>query len=250
VGRVFHLGRPAYGGGLSVSSLQRALLGMRKDLNTATLSYHAYELLFLAFQARKRALAYAGRDAGTPDSTVAVVMAAAAVQAFASEFVHYVRRAEACLPAEYTFPAALTEAADEIADQMRSQRDSHLAYVRAWRALGRPRSDDPAAVDRELRLLLRLRNAIVHVVPAVDSQHDGTQAVNTLANRGIADRCRPGEEYAWIHRINVPKVSGWACEVAYAVIMATLEAAPRIADPFDVLDTPRRVYANRGRLDS
>lgn len=205
-----------------------------------TLQIHSYELFLMARKASRAALA-ARPGTFVSDSIVAVVLAAAAVEAFPNELSHHVevRRMSFADWAPGVVSSELSDCADRLRCLEGNRQSVSKKYLEASCALGQP-----FARDREpfqgLRDLMCLRNEIVHLKPSVSGRlHKGARVAEALERRGIARRHHSGADISWLHLVAAPEVGAWACGAALAIIKAVLALSkapePPSPDPLEGL---------------
>jgi transcriptional regulator with XRE-family HTH domain len=206
-----------------------------------TLHLHATQVLLLAFRARNRAIKeYADRAQRedttsilTPDSNVAIVLAAASTEAFVNELAEYVGLSRQNASEWRHLPQAVLAAADEVFAAEDARERVTDKYVFAAGALSKP-FDKGALLFQDFVRLVALRNAIMHIKPArLDIEHSGEQVAEQLATRGLAKKRAETFGLPWFDRLQTPGVARWACESGRNIILAMLE---RIAIPAGVWD--------------
>ena len=213
-----------------------------------TLSFHSGELLIIAYQARNRAVIDGNRPTAlTMDSILAVVVAAAAAEAFINELADHalIWREAASDWAPAAVSAELYAAALAIQQSESSNGSVIDKYLLASAQLPGDRLTKGAPPFQEFVLLSRLRDAIMHTKPAHDEDgHAGTQVTDALAQRGIAIKLDPNVGFSWFNRIEVPAVAQWACETARAIILALLNQIPSGTLDRDAVATLRELFRN------
>lgn len=214
-----------------------------------TLSFHSVELLLIAFAARNRAYVDFQRpNALTSDSITAIVLSAAASEAFVHELADHIevwgRNASRWAPDAISPPLAAYAAA------MSELEESHapvtLKYLVAALALSGHAFVRDRAPFQDFADLIRLRNALMHMKPASsDDPHQGRRITEALAQRGIAIKVEPTTQFPWLNRLEVPAVAEWACTTSRAMILAVLDLIPPgndFADPVASLATQFRTH--------
>ena len=205
-----------------------------------TLSYHCLELLLIAYNARNRAILDAQRpNALTPDSIVAVVMAAASTEAFINKFAEHIAIfRENSIDVYSPSVLACSDVIDELEDSKAQVTAKYLIASLTLSGIAFARNKAPF---QDFATLIRLRNAIRHAKPASsEDSHPGTKITDGLAQRGIATPLEPGVSFAWFNRLEVPGVARWACESARLMIVGTLDllpaTPPNAINPFEWLN--------------
>ena len=190
-------------------------------------SFQACQVLLHACRARNRALneererAAKGENAAlTSDSITAIVLAAAATEAFINEFAELIGlyRQNARDWAELT--RETIAAADAIFEVEFLKGSIDEKYMAASKALGH-RFDRGAAPFQAFEQLVNLRNAIMHIKSTrAGERHSGQRITADLVQRGIAFD-RPGlQTLPWFDKLQSPPAAVWACESALAIILA------------------------------
>jgi hypothetical protein len=210
-------------------------------------SYHALELLLIAHQARNRAIEDAKRpNALTTDSVVAIVMAAAASEAFVNEFAEYIiiSREAASESLRNTVTPAMSACADAIEELEDSKAPVTGKYLIASLVLCGASFPKDRAPFQDFAELIRLRNSIMHIKPATgdDANHQGTRITDSLAQRGIATRKEPDVGYPWLNRLEVSAVASWACGAARDIIVAIIDMLPTPNEAYDPFEILRKSY--------
>lgn len=209
---------------------------LARELTVPTLSFHSLELLIIAHVSRNRAREDAQRpNALTLDAIVAVVMAAAAAEAFINELADHIRawRDATSDWAPDTVTPAMSACADVIEELEDSQSPVTTKYLLASLALCGKSFPKDRAPFQAFAELMRLRNEIMHAKVAREDQggHQGKRIADTLGQRGIAISSEPGVHFSWFNRIETPSVASWACDAARSIILATLDLIPDNSPP-------------------
>jgi hypothetical protein len=193
----------------------------------ATMHFHSVHILLIAVSAWNRARDDARRpNALTTDSILAIVMAAAATEAFANEFAEYAQSLQKDSVPPETPWEKLQLAAAEVTDIEDQRGKIEEKYTAMWLALSGQHVNRGAAPYQDFANLIGLRNAIMHVKAArEDEAHTGTRITEALTQRRIALEAGSGQ-LAWFDRLETPAVAGWACEAARAIILGVLDLVP------------------------
>ncbi len=215
-------------------------------------SFHAGTVMLTAHRMRNRVIAEenAKRAAGEalimlPDATAAVMLAAAASEAFINEFAEEIsmRRQHTAhwnpLPQLSPLMAA---AADAVLDLEFRHGKTQEKYAAAAKALGQP-LDKGAMPFQEFDRLFKLREALMHVHPVRPTEnHTGTQVADELAVRNIALQNGPHASFAWYDRVGTAEVARWACRATLTMVLAILARVPPSENPMDPLQLARTLY--------
>jgi hypothetical protein len=251
------------------TSAQRAVLILRRAVDrccaarrppirhASTQHFHALQLLVTACRARNRAIRDEAEHRAkgeviimVSDATVAVVLAAAATEAFINEFAEHIsvlrENAASWDPGRIT--AQMGAAADAIFDLEFLRRSVLTKYSSAAKKLGK-RLDKGGKTFQDFDRLIGLRNAFMHVHPVRPSEdHAGERIIDELAKRGIAIELELGVTFSWYDRVQTAEVSRWACSVARAIILEILDRVP--PTPGDPLKFIQDGYRGYKALDS
>lgn len=195
-----------------------------------TLHAHSYELFLIARKASQDARADAARpNALTTDSVVAVVMAAAAAEAFLNELAYHTDTIRVNT-ADWA-PTAVTSQLAACASVLRELEDAKASvtakYLIASLVLSGKSFERARAPYQDFATLMDLRNEVMHAKPVRgDAGHRGTKILAALEQRGIAQRLFPGVPTSWLHVLESPGVGAWACDAALGIIRAVLDLSP------------------------
>jgi hypothetical protein len=218
------------------------------------IQFHARTILLMACRARNRTIkSYADRTAAgevgvlTDDAITAIVMAAAAAEAFINELADNIglvrQNASDWMPLEPTVRAA----SDAILDVEFYRGSLVEKYLEAAKAL-KNRFDKGNLPFQDFERLIALRNAIMHVKPVRSNErHSGEAVTDELARRGIGMAATTGQ-LPWFDRLMAPEVARWACQSARTVILDLFSKIP-VGAP-DAFDMERRLYGNDALFES
>jgi hypothetical protein len=185
-------------------------------MHSSTQHFHALQLLVTACRARNRAIKEETekRTAGetnpmVSDAAVAVVLAAAATEAFINEFAETVsllrENAASWDPGRIT--PEMGAAADTIFALESLRRSVLTKYSTAAKKLGKP-LDKGGPIFQDFDRLIGLRNALMHVHPVRPSEdHAGERIADELAKRGISIELEPGVIFSWYDRMQTAAVA-------------------------------------------
>jgi hypothetical protein len=170
--------------------------------------------LLIAFTAHNRAIIdAAGRDnALTPDSFIAIVIAAAAAEAFINELAEnigiYRQNASDRNPDAIT--PRMAAAADAVFKLERKRASIHQKYLAVSKALSGRKFPKSRGPYKDFGLLIELRNSIMHLKPVRPSEpHPGEKVTRALVHRGIAIDTGPLVSFPWFNRLETPAVATW-----------------------------------------
>ena len=225
--------------------------------HSSVMHFHANHILLLSYRARNRALKEcADRTAVgeaatllTPDANVAIVLAAAATEAFINELAENIGLYRQNAADWQSMTPTVLAAADAIFEIENSHGQVTDKYFRASTCLGKPfnRGGNPF---QDFRHLIGLRNSIMHVTPVRPSEeHSGSELTDQLAARGIAMRASPTFNLPWFDRLETPEVARWACDSGRKMILGMLdliEIPTDRLDPFTMMRTQYRDHKGYG----
>jgi hypothetical protein len=218
------------------------------------IQFHAGTILFVACRARNRAIkSYADRIAAgelgvlADDAITAIVMAAAAAEAFVNELADNIglvrQNASNWMPLNATVHAA----SDAILDVEFLKGSVVEKYLEAAKALN-SRIDRGSLPFQDFERLIALRNAIMHVKPVrPNERHSGEAVTDELGRRSIAISTQISK-LPWFDRLMTPEVARWACKSARAAILDLFSKVP-VSAP-DAFEMERGFYGNDARFES
>jgi hypothetical protein len=208
-----------------------------------TLNLHARTLLHLSRKAAIAAIADASRrNALTDDAILAIVMAAAAAEAFINEFAEYVSLSVASSSGSDMIQPQIAACADVLQELEDSRASVTAKYLAASLVVAGKSFPKGASPFQDFKLLIDLRNAIMHVHPTVGNDaHQGQRATDALAQRGIAIAGGQPGSLPWFDRLMMPSVAVWAHDSALAIIRGFLDLVP-MRPYYDPLGTYRESF--------
>lgn len=167
---------------------------------------------------------------GSNDALIAIVFAAAAVEASINEIAELASQPTihgAPNPQEISSCAALLS---EVED---SRGTTTLKYMMARAALTGTTYDKGSQPYQDFALLLDLRNALLHLkfdrihnvkVNEVDVQHP--RVIDRLRSRGLLAPTDKNTIASWVYLINTPVVAKWACGACSAMVKSLVACIP------------------------
>lgn len=218
------------------------------------IEFHAGTILLVAYQARNRAIKeYADRTASgevgvlTDDAITAIVLAAAAAEAFVNELADNIgllrKNASSYMPLDATVHTA-SDAILDVEFRKGSVVEKYLEAAKALKSL----FDKGNLPFQDFERLIALRNSIMHIKPVrPNERHSGEKVTDELGRREIALSTQ-AINLPWFDRLMTPKVARWACNSARAVILDLFNKVP-VGIP-DAFELERGVYANDACFDS
>jgi hypothetical protein len=207
-----------------------------------SIEYHALQLLLIAREAVMRAQKAApGPNTLSSDTLNAIVMSAASTEAFVNEFAE-----TAALLYSTFFPHAIPPVITTCVQVLQDLEDSRVAvttkYLVASQVLAGTAFDAGSAPFQDFKLLIDLRNAIMHMKPTLGGdRHAGQRIADVLGQRGLAVSNTGTGSLGWLDRLMTPAVAQWAHNAALEMIRRTLDLVP-VRTHFDPLDSYRRFF--------
>jgi hypothetical protein len=205
------------------------------------LEYHSLQSLHVARDAATAANRVATEPRLSNDALTAIVMAAASTEAFVNEFPEYAPLMYSVLgPTEA--PDAVTAVVQVLQELEESRVPVTTKYLVASQVLIGKAFNTGAAPYQDFKLLIDLRNAIMHIKPTREGdRHPGKRIADVLGQRGLAlPNTGPGT-LSWFDRIKTPMVASWAHDAALDTIRATLALVP-VHPVYDPLDSYRGFF--------
>jgi hypothetical protein len=207
-----------------------------------TMHLHSRQLLLIARETVIRCRGDAEQPAAlTADSILALVMSAAATEAFINEFAEYAPLVFSSLdPAE--IPSVVVACAQVLQDLEESRVPLTTKYLVGSQVLSGRSFDAGGAPYQDFKLLIDLRNAIMHIKVAVEGdRHAGQRVADVLAQKGLAIASTGPGSLPWFDRLQTPAVARWAHDSALGIIRAFLDLVP-VRAHFDPLEFYRRFF--------
>ena len=198
-----------------------------------SISFHCIELMYAAYRARDAARIDSQRPNALPtDALAAVVMSVIAAEAFINEFPETIRWAQSSHGNPLVTPA-MAKCADVLEESVRLRDGITKKYQAAALALSGSRFNAGREPFQDFRLLVDIRNEIVHLKPAwSEGVHQGRKLTVVLEKRNLTAK----SSLPWINKLEDTRVATWACETVRAMILAVLAFTPDgtdFTDPFD-----------------
>lgn len=206
--------------------------------------FHAKTMLMIARGAAIRARDDADRpNALTSDSILAIVMSAAATEAFINELAEHVPFAALGYRKDDSMILPpITACSDRLIELEKQRADTNEKYLEASNALDGQAFRKGAPPFQDFALLMDLRNAIMHVKPKIGStNHSGTKLADALAQRGLAIAGTGDGALPWFDRLMTPAVAEWSHASALAIVQGVLSKMP-VRDHYDPFDFWKRTY--------
>jgi hypothetical protein len=178
----------------------------------------------------------------TDDAILAIVMAAAATEAFINEFAEYVS-ASIVSSSEVDMILPQVAACADVLQELEDSRASVTAkYLAASLVVSGSSFGKGSQPFQDFKLLIDLRNAVMHMRPKLEADsHQGHRVTDALAQRGIA---LPGDRPSslpWFDRLMTPAVAAWAHDSALAIIRGLFDLVP-VRPYFDPLENYRQSF--------
>jgi hypothetical protein len=194
---------------------------------------HSRHLWAIACEARDRAAQAVSENSEVlpADATVALIMAAVAVEAFINELGESLAMRRDDGRESMSAPLlACANALEEIED---SRGSLQLKYIVAFNALGKSVNKGEKAYQ-DFATLVTLRNDLVHLKPRdkFEIESGGNHVVHwpkhieALGAKGLARRHEPEVGMSWFNALQTNRMAAWACETAINIILAVLALIP------------------------
>ena len=196
---------------------------VKAKYNDPRYTYHDGLLLRAAIDARDRArsdLATRGVNALTLDAVGAVILSAAAAEAFANELPGRINEAM-----RHAVP--VTDELKACAEVITELEDAHAGTFSKFQfavlTLSGKLPKKGAKPLQDFHQLCRLRNALVHPKPIPDRK-----LIDDFARRGLTtDRRHPPSAgvtgLTWMNRMFDPAIADWACATSHRMMLVVLE---------------------------
>src|SRR5882672_8031676 len=186
---------------------------------------HSLPLLLIARDAVLRA--HAGSvEPGSPatDAILAIVMSAASTEAFVNEFAELAPRRYDLMD---DLPPALATCVEVLRELEEARLSVTTKYLVASQVLAGESFNTGAAPYQDFKLLLDLRNSIMHIKATFSGDpQPGLRVVDGLSQRGIALKNTRAGNLSWFDRLMTPAVAVWAHNAALEMIRAFLALVP------------------------
>jgi hypothetical protein len=196
-------------------------------MGTVYLGFHSPVLYEIATDAAERIPGDSSRIGGSPNALVAVMFAAATLEAFINEIALFAKlRTDG--PPVLSVLATLLEELEEAQGHMRAK------YQLARGVLTGAGFDRGTKPFQDFELLVRLRNEIVHMKAQLGLIPVGPSTPNPKLG-GVATRLQSLKllaEYetdtqaTWVHMASTRATAEWACKTARAMVSATVDSLP------------------------
>ena len=208
--------------------------------------YQSLSLLTAAFKSRDDARRDSSRpNALTLDSLAAIVMAAAACEAFINELGEYIPLYGAATRDWAPIPQKLVDCGSVLARLESERSPVALKYLVASLILSGSMFNSGEAPMQAFEELLALRNSVMHLKP---SDKSGPKRAEALAQRGEAYPVEPGWNMHWLDRLETPQTAEWACATARAIILAVLAMIPDASSSTDNLYYIKQAFRDDNRF--
>ena len=212
---------------------------------------HAASIWLTACEARNRAIDTVQKEpnAWPMDSIVAIVLSAAATEAFINELAELIAmsnsRHENILSQELRAFAVVIE---EIEQSRGSLLLKYLMAAQTLRGFPFDKSSNPF---QDFATLITLRNDVMHLKPRdTDVVTDGIQSIAVpkyvvaLQQRKLARTPPPNVGMSWFNRLQTTEIASWAPRVARDIILAVLDLIPDDDTGRDPTDMLKRQFRN------
>lgn len=206
---------------------------------------HSGVLFGTACDARDRAIAAVQADSRVwpSDTIVAIVLAAAATEAFINELAETVALDKDHSWREFTpISPSLRAFADALQEIEEARGSLLLKYLIASQTLSGSTFNKGINPYQDFATLVNLRNDLMHLKPRdtfIHSEGGSTlvqppKYIKNLQQRGLARPSEKSVSMSWLNIIQTAEMAIWSCDTAYNIILAVLEFIPD--DPIPGLD--------------
>jgi hypothetical protein len=174
------------------------------------------------------------------DSFAAIVLAAAATEAFINELGEMVA-IDKDLPWRQSNPVSpsLCAFADAIQEIEEARGSLLLKYLIASQTLSGSTFNKGTNPYQDFATLVNLRNDLMHLKPRDTFSHSEggftsvkpLKYIKNLQQRGLAHRPEENVNMSWFNIIQTAEMAIWACDAAHKIILAVLDFIPDNAIP-------------------
>ncbi len=217
----------------------------------AVVSAHSGHIWLIACDARDRAIERVKNDPDHPpsDAIVAIILSAAATEAFINELAEVIAMTRVRLDETLsTEVRAFADAIREIEESHGSLQDKYLTAAQTLRGSPFDKGTNPF---QDFDTLVKLRNDLMHAKPKDGLEIDANGALSTavpkhitaLQQRRLARTPCQGVNISWFDTLTTEKMATWAPKTAHAIILAVLDLIPD--GPFDPALMFKYVFRNR-----
>jgi hypothetical protein len=181
--------------------------------------------MVLAHEAKNRAVDAVAENpkVASSDAVAVIVLATASTEAFINELAEVIA-VDTAAPAAL---AALASAVLQIEAQHGRTQDKYLA---ASKALG-AEFDQGVQPWQDFALLIRLRDALIHLKPIEQTDEHGQptipKLIAPLEQNQMTYPIESGVHADWTLRIMTDKVAVWAYDAALSILKALVQLAPQ-----------------------
>lgn len=201
------------------------------------LFFHSAHIHGIARHARDQAITLQEQDPKVmpAEATTAILMAAISTEAFINELMEVVE-IDSDSPLLISTPHSPRLLA--FAKVLREIEESHgtltLKYLMASQILSGVMFDKSSSPFQDFRLLVSVRNDIVHLKPKDKFADDPNvplsvtppKYIASMQQRGIARPQNPGVNMSWFNILQCDETARWACDSALRIIAAVLNFFP------------------------
>lgn len=201
-----------------------------------TTHFHSRQLLLIAHESAIRAREDATAPLGMTNHAVpAIILAAAATEAFVNEFADFAPEAYSNSLGMEKIPPPVSDCVRILRELERAREQVTTKYFEAATALGKP-FNKGSAPFQDFKLLTDLRNAIIHIKPTTEGDRPpGERVTDDLAQRKLALPNTGAGSFPWFDRIMTKEAAQWAHNSVLAIIRGFLDRVP-VPPDYDPLE--------------
>jgi hypothetical protein len=175
------------------------------------------------------------------DTIVAIVLAAAAAEAFINELTELVAlQRDAAYRRTNPISLPLRAFADALQEIEESRGNLALKYLMASQTLSGSTFDKGSNPYQDFATLIHLRNDLMHLKPRDTflEPENGLPGIiqppgyiKALQQRALAHTPPKGVGMSWLNMLQTAQMSAWACDTAHSIILAVLNFIPDESTP-------------------
>jgi hypothetical protein len=181
----------------------------------------AWALHHIAVKSYERTkLAPSDTTPGQDDALVAILFSAASLEAQLMELAHIATATEMSRATDSLRLQALSDILEELEEAKASVQAKYRVARRILLGTGYDKGAHPF---QDFQILIRLRNAIVHLKPEHITP-EPLEIVKALISRGLCES-EDGARSSLVHQVGTRAVARWACNTAVDMIHSLFEPA-------------------------
>jgi hypothetical protein len=202
------------------------------------------QLLRIAWSARERAFAAKTDQVNwSADTTVAIILSAAAAEGFINELAELMKRRSKC-PELLRVPPQVSAFADEVERIEKKRKGIRAKYRAAAQHLDTHPFDENVDPFKAFDRLVTLRDDHMHLKPNLDTEHrtgaglyytTPAAYVQEFSTSGLAQKVEEGDSLSWLNRLQTAEMADWACRASLNIILAVLDMFPDVPFGYDLV---------------